>query len=204
MDDIPLDDIAGDINVPQDEDALGTLDEPVSTTLKRDLKAIFDKCRHVIIPGRSKALLHDWDLWGPLFLCIILAMLLPSNTSDTSGLHFIQVFVVVWGGSCLVTVNAQLLRAKLSFFQSVCTLGYCLLPLTLSLVISRVILLTSNGHMMIFLVRLILIMSALAWSLWASTGFLTDYLPSEKKILAMYPIFLFYFGISCLILAQNN
>jgi len=39
--------------------------------------------------------------------------LLPSNTSDSSGLHFIQVFVIVWGGSCLVTVNAQLLRAKL-------------------------------------------------------------------------------------------
>ena len=74
MDDIPLDDIAGDINVPQDEDALGTLDEPVSTTLvrrqppcvlnvslcvqKRDMKAILYKCRHVIIPGRSKALLH--------------------------------------------------------------------------------------------------------------------------------------------------
>ena len=74
---------------------------------------------------------------------------------------------------------------------------------------------------MIFLIRLIVILSALAWSLWgelmcdcvvsdylsfslASTGFLTDYLPSEKKILAMYPIFLFYFGISCLILAQNN
>ena len=107
MDDIPLDDIAGDINVPQDEDALGTLDEPVSTTLvrrqppcvlnvslcvqKRDMKAILYKCRHVIIPGRSKALLHDCklplshgkkkhpnifsgDLWGPLFLCIILAM----------------------------------------------------------------------------------------------------------------------------------
>lgn len=33
MDDIPLDDIAGDINIPQDRDALGTLDEPVSVTL---------------------------------------------------------------------------------------------------------------------------------------------------------------------------
>jgi len=33
MDDIPLGDIAGDIDVLQDEDALGTLDEPVSTTL---------------------------------------------------------------------------------------------------------------------------------------------------------------------------
>lgn len=35
MDDIPLEDIAGSISVPQDEDALGTLDEPVSVTLVR-------------------------------------------------------------------------------------------------------------------------------------------------------------------------
>lgn len=43
--------------------------------------------------------------------------LLPGGSNDdhnnTSGVHFIQVFVIVWGGSCLVTVNAQLLRAKL-------------------------------------------------------------------------------------------
>ena len=38
MDDIPLDDIAGSISIPQDEDALGTLDEPVSVTLVRCLQ----------------------------------------------------------------------------------------------------------------------------------------------------------------------
>jgi len=64
-------------------------------------------------------------------------------------------------------------------------------------------------------------MFSLVWSLWgefnslaychgdviipiASIGFLTDYLPMDKKALAMYPIFLFYFAISCLILAQNQ
>lgn len=170
MDDIPLDDIAGNISVPQDEDALGTLDEPVSVTLKRDVKAILHKCKHVIIPGKSKALLHDWDLWGPLLLCIILGMLLPGGSNDdhnnTSGVHFIQVFVIVWGGSCLVTVNAQLLRAKLSFFQSVCTLGYCLLPLVCSLIVSRILLSLSAVHVTIFFCRLAVIMFALVWSLW--------------------------------------
>jgi len=33
MDDIPLEDIAGNISVPQDEDTFGTLDEPISVTL---------------------------------------------------------------------------------------------------------------------------------------------------------------------------
>jgi len=42
--------------------------------------------------------------------------LLPAGSKDdhtSNGVHFIQVFVIVWGGSCIVTVNAQLLRAKL-------------------------------------------------------------------------------------------
>ena len=41
-------------------------------------------------------------------------------------------------------------------------------------------------------------------SLPASLGFLSDYLPADRKALAVYPILLFYFGISCLILAQKN
>ena len=116
--------------------------------------------------------------------------LLPGGSSDdhnnTSGVHFIQVFVIVWGGSCLVTVNAQLLRAKLyvpyviilllihsivnrSFFQSVCTLGYCLLPLVCSLVISRILLSLSAVHVTIFFCRLAIIMFALVWSLWGES-----------------------------------
>ena len=38
----------------------------------------------------------------------------------------------------------------------------------------------------------------------ASLGFLSDYLPEDRKALAIYPIVLFYFGISCLILTQNT
>ena len=41
-------------------------------------------------------------------------------------------------------------------------------------------------------------------SLLASLGFLSDYLPEDRKALAIYPIVLFYFGISCLILTQNT
>ena len=81
-----------------------------------------------------------------------------------------------------MTVNAQLLRAKLyvhihhnycyhhminrSFFQSVCTLGYCLLPLVFSLVVSRILLSLSAVHVTIFFCRLAVIMFALVWSLW--------------------------------------
>jgi hypothetical protein len=53
-----------------------------------------------------------------------------------------------------------------SFFQSVCTLGYCLLPLALSLLISRVILMVSHFSLLIFFIRFAIIMVALLWSSW--------------------------------------
>lgn len=45
---------------------------------------------------------------------------------------FATVFVIVWVGAAAVTLNAQLLGGSISFFQSVCILGYCVFPLTLS------------------------------------------------------------------------
>ena len=55
-----------------------TLDEPVLTTVCRDLHRVAIKLRHVLIPARSGAEtlreLRDWDLWGPLLLCLILSL----------------------------------------------------------------------------------------------------------------------------------
>jgi len=43
--------------------------------------------------------------------------------------HQAAVFVVVWAGAAIVTLNAQLLGGRISFFQSVCVLGYSIFPL---------------------------------------------------------------------------
>jgi len=45
---------------------------------------------------------------------------------------FAGVFVIVWLGSGVVTINAQLLGGNISFLQSVCVLGYCIAPLALA------------------------------------------------------------------------
>ena len=55
-----------------------------------------------------------------------------SAPSDSASLVFATVFVVVWAGAAAVTLNAQLLGGTLSFFQSVCILGYCIFPLTIA------------------------------------------------------------------------
>jgi hypothetical protein len=58
--------------------------------------------------------LRDWDLWGPLLFCLLLALTLSisstgGNGEDTASLVFGIVFVVVWFGAAVVTLNALLL-----------------------------------------------------------------------------------------------
>lgn len=94
--DIPVE---GDISVPMGssrrDDEFSTLDEPVKETILRDVRAVGKKFIHVLYPKRSSALLRDWDLWGPLLLCVTLALLLQGGAADSDnqgGPQFAEVF----------------------------------------------------------------------------------------------------------------
>lgn len=81
--DIPVE---GDISVPSSsrrDEEFSTLDEPVKETILRDLRAVGYKFIHVLYPKRSSALLRDWDLWGPLLLCVALALMLQGGAADS-------------------------------------------------------------------------------------------------------------------------
>merc|ERR1719353_2192353 len=55
----------------------GTLDEPVSQTIMRDVRMVGNKMMCVLNPRKANIqTLKDWDLWGPLILCLMLATLL--------------------------------------------------------------------------------------------------------------------------------
>ena len=66
-----------------------TLDEPISHTILRDLRAVGAKFRIVMI-GRGGAdvlaELRQWDLWGPLIVCLVLCIALavpaPADQKD--------------------------------------------------------------------------------------------------------------------------
>ncbi|XP_072314148.1 protein YIPF6 [Eucyclogobius newberryi] len=198
--------VEGDISVPagssRRDDELSTLDEPVKETVLRDLRAVGNKFVHVLYPKRSSALLRDWDLWGPLLLCVTLALLLQGGAADSheqGGPQFAEVFVVVWVGSIVITLNSKLLGGTLSFFQSLCVLGYCIMPLTVALVVCRVVLLLANNGVS-FAVRLLVVAASFGWSTFASTAFLSDSQPPNRKALVVYPVFLFYFVIAWIIL----
>ena len=145
-------------------------------------------------------------------------MLLSSN------FHFLFVYRF---GAALVTLNAQLLGGTISFFQSICILGYCVFPLTLSAFACMIIGLLYKQ----ILLKLIIVGVGFVWSTRASGTFFTTYaidsllqicsllltnihfviftvvfmvqvIKEERRALAVFPVFFFYTFIGWLILLQ--
>ncbi|CAG8476348.1 14988_t:CDS:2, partial [Racocetra persica] len=111
----PQPSVTGTIGYSPRRFAADTLDEPVSETILRDLRNIGLKLRHVLSPKGNTDVLRDWDLWGPLILCLALALILSfnvqnnDNTDSQKVMVFTGVFVIVWCGAAVVTINAKLL-----------------------------------------------------------------------------------------------
>ena len=165
-----------------------TLDEPVMDTIMRDLRAIAKKLLLVVLPCVSgEKELRDWDLWGPLLLCLVLALTLGSGAQESqSGLVFAAVFVLVWVGSGVVTLNAAFLGAKVSFFQTVCVMGYCLAPMCVGALVNHVL----TGF---FIAKLFVATVAFCWSTFASLRFFRGTIKEERESLVIFPLALFYF-----------
>jgi len=143
--------------------------------------------------------LKDWDLWGPLLVCLILAVLLSFRApTDQSSLVFAAVFSGVWLGSAVVTINAQLLGGTISFFQSVCVLGYCIFPMACAAFVIDLLKLTwfANWRWL----DLILISVAFLWATRASSVFIGIYVKRERRFLAVFPVLFFYTFLGWMIL----
>eukprot|EP01016_Furgasonia_blochmanni_P037911 TRINITY_DN4518_c0_g2_i1.p1 TRINITY_DN4518_c0_g2~~TRINITY_DN4518_c0_g2_i1.p1 ORF type:complete len:242 (+),score=40.56 TRINITY_DN4518_c0_g2_i1:233-958(+) len=183
----------------QDIARAATLDEPIITTLRRDMRMIARKVKQVLVPKTTEERnqsLKDWDLWGPLIFCLALGILLSLDSPTNSGdLIFGIVFMIFWAGSGLVTLNARLLRGTTTFFQSMCLLGYCLFPLVVSAFIISILSGILDGW-----VRLLIVLPGLGYSIYASSGFLGFTVPPEKRIISVYPAGLLYLFIGWLIM----
>ena len=92
-----------------------TLNEPICTSLKREFFRIYNKTSYSILPRcfpSKNANLKQWDLWGPLFYTLLLSFFL-SNSKDTEEMSktFVLVFVLMWVGGVVITINTILLGA---------------------------------------------------------------------------------------------
>jgi hypothetical protein len=165
-----------------------TLDEPISTTLLRDISLIYYKLKHVINPFSSnfnrQKHIREWDLWGPLLFITLLSCTLAIKSKDKSNIVVI-IFSIFWLGSLLVYLNATLLDSKIKFFPVLCLLGYCLFPLN----ISAFILSISNFYEFI---RFLLVLLTCAWALISVEGYFRSVSSPEQKWLVFYPAILMF------------
>ena len=177
-----------------------TLNEPILTTIFRDLYLIYTKLKFVVNPYTSNEVksyhIKQWDLWGPLLMVIFLACTLTFNSSDKSQ-TVILVFLIFWLGSFLVFLNAHLLGVKTSIFQIFCLLGYCLFPLDVSAFI-----LSFTKLFDIF--RFIIVAITCAWSLYSTSSFLQNLSMPEQRYLVLYPSILLYIYISWFIFVTKH
>jgi protein YIPF6 len=141
---------------------------------------------------------------------------------SSASLVFAAVFVIVWCGAAMVTINAQLLGGSISFFQSVCILGYCVFPLTLAAILCVVLSFLINqvsvsAYYMKYsslpsfpcshicsqlIVKAIVVGIGFVWSTKASVVFMGQVISEERRTLAVYPVFFFYTFISWMIMVQ--
>lgn len=178
-----------------------TLNEPVMVTLKRDLLRIVSNLWNVVFPNptrdprSSPTPLRDWDLWGPFFFIIFLALILSSSASQNKSEVFAVVFGVLSMGAVILTFNVLLLGGQIIFFQSLSVLGYCLFPIDVG---AFVCLFVSHK-----LVRFVVVVVTLAWSSWAAFPFVSGAVSESRKALAVYPVFLLYISVGFLVLAND-
>lgn len=167
----------------------------------RDVRSMASKLKYVMSPSiredRGRRL-KDWDLWGPLILCLSLGVILQQKLNDDpeqASNAFVDIFITMWAGSAVVTLNAVLLRGKVSFFQCVCVLGYCICPLVLSAL--GTYFMRNLGW---DLLKVLVVGAGLCWATWAAMGFIEEMVPPDKKLLGAYPVGLFYIAIAWMVL----
>ena len=176
-----------------EEEIKSTLDEPITTTLKRDLLIIGNKVKYVLVPkmtDRKMEELYNWDLWGPLIFCFLYSIALSTGNSNSETSIFVLIFVIFWIGGFVITFNERFLGAKIGICQVLSLLGYGMFPITVSGVIIGFCKI-SNIY-----VKLILVIVGLIWSIIASLGFFNRLVEADKKMLAIIPVFLFLFSLS--------
>ena len=171
---------------------LQTLEESILLSLVRDIRQILRRVRMVIIPFGETKKLKNWDLWGPLVLCISLSWTLSKGTfGQAANDIFGIVFCLVWIGSVVISLNAQLFGGNLSIFHCICTLGYSLFPMNI-IAFSCI---TFQSYLKLP-IQISLVSFAYIWSCKSASIYMSSLVPEQVKLLALYPVYLYFIFIA--------
>ncbi len=100
---------------------------------------------------------------------------------DSDSTQFLVLFGAVFGGAMIVTFNTRILGGRISYFQSVSILGYCVFPLFLIILLLKVLSLVGVNSMT---AKLLGVVVAAVWGVFctsASTQLLRPSLPSTFR-----------------------
>ena len=97
----------------------------------------------------------------------------------------------------IITLNAKFISYFRSLLQTLCILGYCIFPV----IIGGAIVLIFIPANIALIVKLGICLGAFFWSSSSSISFIGDIVKDDKKLLAVFPIYLFFFGC-CYLLAS--
>lgn len=81
--------------------------------------------------------------------------------SDDKGKSFGVLFLIMWGGAFVVTINTKLLGGHISFFQCVCVLGYSVFPIVLA---AAIIYLLKVMTISFLFLKMVIAAVALVWA----------------------------------------
>jgi hypothetical protein len=65
--------------------------------------------------GDYNKLQKEWDLWGPLVISLVTAGLAALGTKGRSEEAFTSVFVGLWMGPLMITINSRLLGSNVYY-----------------------------------------------------------------------------------------
>ena len=170
---------------------ISELDEPIMTTIKRDLLSFITKIRYVLFPFSNEQKvkeLRNWDLFGPLLISVSLTvlMILKGNLSNSDSIIAAN-FLILFAGSLIVTLNAKLCGVQYSLFFYVSVLGYCLAPFIIAAALNFFL-----GFLLTRFFVLLITAVCYVWALKSCSVFFALTIQKSRKNMVLYPVCLYY------------
>lgn len=145
---------------------------------------------------------EQWDLFGPLFICIIFGVLLifsmpyRAMINDIIALSFL--FYFIFGAA--VGLNMLLLKGKSNILGVLCILSYMTIPYVLTQVIILLINVFKKAlpnwaqNLLVILLAFI----ATIWTVLVSLRLFRKLVPKSRRFMGYYPVVLYIIVITCM------
>lgn len=133
--------------------------------------------------------LEDAEFWGSLFSVLLYSIFILFGQFKVVS----WVFWIWFVGSFLIWILSRFLGLQFSYSQILSTIGYCITPLTLTVILYGFLPKLIEKNLINFGIKLV----ATLWSSYSCSKFIMSHQENEisndgKKMMLIYPIWLMY------------